>query len=335
MTLDLSDPAAVEAFLRRHGLASGRLGEVRTLPGGVSSLAVRVNAGGSDVVVKQARARLAVKGDWRADVGRSLTEARCGELLHRLLPGSVPAVLAIDPDNNAFAMECAPEGSHTWKEELLAGRADPAVAGQVGELLGRVHRSSHERPELAAVLADRRHFEDLRVDPFLREVQRRHPDLALRLEPAVEAVRAPGRCLVHGDFSPKNLLVTPERSVLLIDHEVAHWGEPSFDVAFLLSHLCLKAFALPGAAGAVLAGAHAVLAAYRAAAGTAGAADQGTGLLLGALLLARIDGKSPVEYLGDPARESVRQLARGLVTEPARTGAVLDRVAAAVQGGTR
>ena len=57
--------------------------------------------------------------------------------------------------------------------------------------------------------------------------------------------------LVHGDFSPKNLLVSGDRLVI-IDCEVAWYGDPAFDLAFLLNHLCLKALYHAPAHGADL-----------------------------------------------------------------------------------
>ena len=140
------------------------------------------------------------------------------------------------------------------------------MATAVGRMLGRIHAASAPRADLARAFADRSFFDELRIDPYLRYVAARAPDLAPALDEVAAELLATGACLVHGDFSPKNLLVTPDDGVLLVDHEVAHWGHPAFDVAFVTNHLCLKAirFRAEGRADAYLGAAATVLDAYAA-----------------------------------------------------------------------
>lgn len=323
---DLQDPAVVARLLRRHGLAGDGLPAVEMLTGGVSSLVVRVSTEQGCFVVKQALPRLAVRDDWFADVRRFATEARAGQVLAELVPGAVPAVLAVDADAHAFVMSCAAEGSRTWKQDLLAGHVEPAVARAAGALIAAVHERSPHLRELAEEFADRTHFETLRIDPYLRTVRHRHPDLAEPLEAVIDMLLRPGMCLVHGDASPKNLLIEPGGRLLLIDHEVAHWGQPAFDLAFLLNHLCLKAIARPSAARNLIAAAQDLVEAYTSEAGVAGA-DSGTAArVLAPLMLARVDGKSPVEYLVPEQQTIVRRLARELINKPPALNDLLARV---------
>jgi aminoglycoside phosphotransferase (APT) family kinase protein len=198
-------------------------------------------------------------------------------------------------------------------------------------MLGRIHATSAGRAGLAAEFADTSFFDELRIDPYLRYVAAAAPDLAPALDEVAGELLATGACLVHGDFSPKNLLVTPDGHVLLVDHEVAHWGHPAFDVAFVTNHLCLKAvrFRAEGRAPAYLEAATTVLDAYAA---EAGGLELGIGQFAarttGALMLARVDGKSPVEYLTDERdRAVVRSLGRDVLLDPPATPWVmLDRV---------
>src|SRR5436190_11365305 len=147
-------------------------------------------------------------------------------------------------------MRSAPSGTGTWKKRLMGGEVSLATATQVGHLLGRIHARSAERADLSRDFADRSFFEELRVDPYLRYVAARTPALAPALDDVADVLLTTGACLVHGDFSPKNVLVTPDGGVLLIDHEVAHRGHPAFDVGFVVSHLCLKAIRFRGAGDA-------------------------------------------------------------------------------------
>ena len=313
MTL-LSSEDAVRDFI------AGSLGldpagaRIEFLTGGVSSSVIRVSGDGDCFVIKQALPQLRAREAWFSRPERSGIEARCAAVLAGLVPGSVLPVLRVVPDAHAFTMACAPPGSDTWKAALMRGDVQAEVARAAGELLGRIHARSAAQPELATAFADRSFFIELRVEPYLSHAAMRHPDLAEELASLAERLLDPGVCLVHGDFSPKNLLVTPAGGLLLLDHEVAHWGQPAFDVAFVLAHLCLKAIHFRRVA--YVEAAAGLLAAYRE---TSTVADAAAGALgartLAGLMLARVDGKSRVEYLTEGDEGTVRTLATGLLRD--------------------
>ena len=126
------------------------------------------------------------------------------------------------------------------------------------------------------------------------------------------------RCLVHGDVSPKNILAGPAGPVFL-DAECAWYGEPAFDLAFCLNHLLLKCLWTPAARDGFLACFDALAAAYLAGVRwePPGALEARAARLLPALFLARVDGKSPVEYItAEAERDRVRRVARPLVAAP-------------------
>lgn len=328
------NPAAIRALLVERGLfAPGDEVVVTLLTGGVSSIVARAEGAGRRMILKRALPRLKVHDEWLSRVERSLIEARCAGVLHDLVPGSVPAVLDIDEHRYAFVMACAPDGSATWKSQLMAGRIDLATAGAAGTLLGRIHARSAEYGALAAAFDDRSFFDELRVDPYLRTVARRHPDLAPQIDTMIAELFATRSCLVHGDFSPKNLLVQPDGALLLLDHEVAHWGNPAFDPAFVLNHLCLKSLKFPERADAYLAAAEMLWTRYLAERppDPRGTLQAETARLLGGLMLARVDGKSPAEYL---VTEAERARARGVARElvAARVSDVLAAFAAVRAG---
>jgi aminoglycoside phosphotransferase (APT) family kinase protein len=327
----LDDRARVVAFWRDDLGRTDNLGSIEFLSGGVSSLVVRVVTDDGAFVIKQALPRLRVEAAWFSRPERSGIEARCAVALSELVPGSVPEVVAIAAARSAFVMRSAPPGTQTWKDHLLRGTVSLDVAEAVGYMLGRIHATSARRADLAAEFADTSFFDELRIDPYLRYVAAGAPDLALALDEIAGELLATGACLVHGDFSPKNLLVTPDGTVLLVDHEVAHWGHPAFDVAFVTNHLCLKAIALR-AHGDILGYLDAASGVLDAYAREVGDLDLGVGRFAarttGALMLARVDGKSPVEYLTDERdRALVRSIGRGMVLDPPEDPwAVLTRV---------
>jgi Ser/Thr protein kinase RdoA (MazF antagonist) len=319
VTSSLEGPQRARAFLVEHRLfdAAERV-DIEVLTGGVSSLVLRARGSTRCVVVKQALAQLRVDDEWHSRVERSAIEARCAQVLGELVPRSVPKTLAVDDARHAFVMACAPPGSANWKVQLMSGVVESASAARAGLLLGRIHARSTGRADLAAQFDDRSFFDELRIDPYLRTLAMRHPDLAPRIESMVEDHLRTRVCLVHGDYSPKNLLVAPDGDLILLDHEVAHWGNPAFDCAFVLNHLCLKALKFPARAEVYLSSAQMLWEAYQAEKPpeTAHGLERETAELLGGLMLARVDGKSPVEYLvTDPERARVRSLARRLVDD--------------------
>ncbi len=185
-------------------------------------------------------------------------------------------------------------------------------------MLGRIHSHSARRPELPAEFATDAIFFDIRLEPYLLATARRHPDLASRLEQLVEVTRTHRVALVHGDVSPKNILIGAEGPVFL-DAECAWWGDPAFDIAFCLNHLLLKCLWNPAATEAFLASFDALAETYLPAVDwePSEALERRAAALLPGLFLARVDGKSPVEYITDESqREQVRRVASSLLRHP-------------------
>jgi 5-methylthioribose kinase len=328
------------AHLRAKGwLRPDEPAEVTFLGGGVSNIVLKVKTPRQSLVLKQALPKLRVEMDWRARIDRIWTERDALKLLGQILPdGQAPRVVYDDPENYLFAMTCAPDDARNWKDELMAGHIEPWVAGEAGRMLGRIHR--HCQTDVAARkrFADNANFVELRTDPYFVTVGQRHPDLQPVVEAETRAVLETKWTLVHGDFSPKNmLLIQPpaagRQHLLLLDCEVAHLGHPAFDAAFCLNHLCLKAVKFPERGTGYLDLAGRFWQAYRDEFATdrLDELSRRTVVQLGLLQLARVDGKSPAEYLTEPdKKEAVRRLGRELVSGRfARVEDVLAYIAAA------
>ena len=304
------------AFLRRAALAAADEAPAAVpLTGGVSSDIWKVELRSGPVCVKRALPRLRVAQLWEAPVERNRYEWRWMQAAARIAPGSAPRVLAHD-EAGLFAMEFLDGARHAlWKNELRAGRADAQFARQVGERLARIHAATANDAGVASQFATDASFHALRLEPYLLATARAHPDIAARLQSLAERTAATRVALVHGDVSPKNILVGPQGPVFL-DAECAWYGDPAFDLAFCLNHLLLKCCWVPPAQEGFLACFDALAGAYLRVHAPEGLELRAATLLPG-LLLARVDGKSPVEYLTQETQKArVRRVARALLIAP-------------------
>jgi aminoglycoside phosphotransferase (APT) family kinase protein len=301
-----------------------RAGEsVRLTPlaGGVSSDISLVEADGRRFCVKRALPRLKVAALWEAPIKRNAAEAAWMRAASRWLPRAVPRVLGEDGEAGWFAMDyLAPEDHLLWKARLLAGIVEPDFAAAVGRDLAIIHARSAADPNIPAAFANDDTFEAIRIEPYLRATGRAHPELVPRFDELARVTLSTKRALVHGDISPKNILQGPDGPVFL-DAECAWFGDPAFDLAFCLNHLLLKG-AREGADRTRYGAAFSALAdAYLAGVDWERAAEieARAAALLPALFLARVDGKSPVEYLArESERAAVRRCAAPLIASPPR-----------------
>lgn len=292
----------------------------RRLTGGVSSDIWQVAGAARPLCVKRARPALAVAADWRVPVERNHHEAEFLRVAEAEVPGFAPPLLAEDEGAQLIVLPYLdPAEWRLWKADLLAGEIDADIARRAGTLLGRLGRKTRDRPDLARRFDTGSYFDALRLDPYLRECARRHTDLAAALDALIEATAGRREALVHGDASPKNILVDRAGAPLILDAECAWYGDPAFDLAFLVNHLILKTVHRPDRAAAFRAAIAATLHGHAAAESPlAGPPVQSRAArLLPGLMLARVDGKSPVEYLTDEARrETVRRIARRFLLAP-------------------
>lgn len=308
--------APLVEFLQAQGLAeAGESGTWTPLSGGVSSDIWRVQTSRGSFCVKRALAQLKVTAEWKAPVSRNAMEWAYMQVAADIVPEAIPRPIAHDESGGLFAMAwLGPEDHALWKTELLSGRVDPAFAGEVGTLVGRIHAATARDPAVLRRFATDESFDALRLEPYLRTTGRAHPDLAKPIAEIARSIAATRRVLVHGDVSPKNILIGPKGPVLL-DAECAWFGDPAFDLAFCLNHLAIKARVVSGARVALAASFDSLASAYLGHVDwePSEAVEMRAARLLGALALARVDGKSPVEYLDEGQRDRLRQAAREVI----------------------
>jgi aminoglycoside phosphotransferase (APT) family kinase protein len=288
------------------------------LTGGVSSDIWRVDLPGASICVKRALPRLRVAQVWEAPIERNRYERQWMQAAGHAVHGAAPRVLAWDDAAGLFAMEYLEHP--VWKNLLREGRAHPAFAAKVGTSLAAIHAATAHKPEVASAFPTDAIFYAIRLEPYLVATAAKHPDLAATLQRLAQRTAASKHCLVHGDVSPKNILVAGHGPVFL-DAECAWYGDPAFDVAFCLNHMLLKSIWVPKARAGFMQCFLALSKAYLRAVTwePAAALEERAATLLPGLLLGRVDGKSPVEYLDEAGQALVRGAARKLLVKGERT----------------
>ena len=344
--LDIEDPAALAGYLEASGRVAGGEAEglrISVLSGGVSNRTVKVSfPSGKAWVLKQALSKLRVPVDWFADPARAHREAMAiGTLTRMCHQGCVPRLVFEDEGNHLIAMEAVGEPHDNWKSLLLQGRLEEDHVRQFAGLLAAIHAGGYlDRKSLASRFADRSYFRALRLEPYYSYTAGKVPEAAGFLSRLIRQTEMTAITLVHGDYSPKNILVHNGKLVLL-DHEVIHFGDPAFDLGFSITHLVSKAHHLRRLRERFAEGACLYWQVYKA--GIAGMpwADQleerAARHTLGCLL-ARAAGRSQLEYLDQAERQRQAHAAAALAKAPPAgledlVGRFLDLVARQEQGG--
>lgn len=324
----LPDEAILQSLKGLGLLDDAANASFEAMTGGVSSDIWKVSTDGRVYCVKRALPKLKVAADWFAPVERSRYEVAWYQVANDKVPGSAPGILAYDDKAMLCVMQFLdPQDHRLWKQELRGGKADAKQAEAAGEILGRIHAEAAEDDAVKARFPRRDIFQAIRLEPYLEATAAKHPDLKDRLHSLSRRTAATSLTMIHGDVSPKNILLGPGGPVFL-DAECACIGDPAFDLAFCLNHFLLKCLWTPSAQEGFLACFRTMFSSYLAQVKWEedSALEARAASLLPGLFLARVDGKSPVEYITDEAdKEKVRRCARALLFDPpSRLNAVTD-----------
>lgn len=335
--LDIEHAPELLAYLHSEGwIESGDAPAITVLQGGVSNKTVLVErTNGDSWVLKQALAKLRVQVDWFSPVERVHREALGLRWLEEIAPPeSTTPLIFEDFQYHLIAMAAVPQPHENWKQMLLRGEVVPDHVDQFATLLGTIHREGAiRRVELEPVFGDRGFFESLRLEPYFGFTASEVPEARQFLLDLIEETRAHVETLVHGDYSPKNILVHDGRLVLL-DHEVIHFGDPTFDLGFSLTHFLSKAHHLPEWRATFAEAIRRYWEGYRSIVADEPWVDDLEGRAVRktlGVLLARVRGRSPLEYLDQAERDRQAAVVIALMADPpesvpALTDAFLARI---------
>ena len=310
------------ALIQELGIGSAdEVTRVVPLSGGVASDIARVDVSGRSYAVKFALPKLKVAADWRAPVHRNAAEYAWLQFAANVRPAGAVALFGRSDAQHGFVMEfLSGDDAYLWKSALLAGHPDKGEAAAVGDQLGAIHAASVQDGFDPTPFRNRDDFRSLRIEPYLDYTAEKWPELAGNFRDLADMLYRGDSVLVHGDVSPKNILFRSSGPVIL-DAECATMGDASFDPSFCLNHLVLKAVHLPAWRHDLLGAVEAFWGAYSPHVDWEPRDDLQARVcrLLPALMLARVDGKSPVEYLSAQDRDFVRNTASDLLVRPAAT----------------
>jgi len=317
------DEGSVIPYLTQRKLLQGELvlsnATVEVLTGGVSCVVLAVASDEREIVVKQALPELKTKAKWVADQRRAIVEADAMRVYQSITPDSVPELLDCDEANFTLTMSRLPNTCTNWKQDMLEGRIHPEMGEKLGKILAQWHNETAVNAAIKAKFMEGELFEQLRVSPFYRAVADKNPNLLQVINSLIKEITTEKIALVHGDFSPKNILATPDHSPIVLDFEVAHTGNPVFDLGFICAHLLCKTIRTDNSAekDALIATATNFLNSYRQSCNIAIADSLPQHVAL--IALARVEGVSPVNYLDESAQRELVAITKSALLDSTMT----------------
>ena len=312
MSVELLTEDTVVAYLQSRGVISAsEKATVEILTGGVSNVVLAIQTQSKDLVLKQALAELKVATKWEADQRRAIVEAHAIETFNALSPDQVPALVDYDPELFTLVLERVPHSATVWKSDLLDGTIYPEIGAKLGHTLATWHNFGRHSQDARAKFSEDLLFEQLRITPFYGTVAGKNADLSPKIMTLVDELKSEKPTLVHGDFSPKNIMIGADRDVYILDFEVTHTGNPVFDLAFLTAHLLCKFYREQdlGKRALLRQTAHDFLSAYDQESEVAHAQTLAWHTAL--IALARVEGTSLVNYLDEVAQQGLSKICKG------------------------
>ena len=311
----LDQDSVVDYLISKEVISASDSAQVEVLTGGVSNVVLAITTATKKLVLKQALAELAVSEKWEADQRRAIVEANAIELFNQLSPAQVPKLVFLDPERFILVLERVPTGSTVWKSDLLAGIINPEVGRLLGNTLATWHNYGEVTPAAKIKFMEDSLFEQLRIDPFYRFVADKNPQIQVAIRKLINELEGDKTTIVHGDFSPKNIMVSMNDQVYILDFEVTHVGNPVFDLAFLLAHLLCKFFRTEDRLHAKLLSntGLAFVKEYEKLRAISPSVVKHTALIA----LARVEGKSPVNYLSPDQQVKLQSFTKAILANTA------------------
>lgn len=318
LEMNIEDPQELKSYLvNRQGISDTEI-KIKSLAGGVSNRTVQINFGEASWVLKQALEKLRVAGDWYSAPERIFHEAAALLWFEHNLPGTCPKLIFEDKSQYLLAMEAVPQPFENLKSAFLAGLPKTWHFEHAGALLGKLHYQGQHKSNIPQLLFDHTFFESLRIKPYYLEASKQVKSSEHFFKQLIDETAADRYTLTHGDFSPKNLLVKDDYLILL-DHEVVHYGDGTFDLGFFMTHLLAKSIYNPDRRESFLSGTLRFFETYCKTIELNNKREQRAVKHTIGCLLARVCGLSPLEYLDKQQQELQKSAALKLMNDTPST----------------
>ena len=186
----------------------------------------------------------------------------------------------------------------TLKELYFKNQINFNTIKSISGHLFKIHSSSSNNKTKEIFKKNNNNFYDLRLDPYFNEVARVFPNLNNKIKKIQKEYKLNSITLVHGDFSPKNILIG-QNKIIYIDAECSNFGDPVFDLVFFSNHLLIKSIYFKNKKNEFLKAFNLFYSNYLKNLSKKQNKNYLSRILdmTPIMLLARIDGKSPVEYI--------------------------------------
>lgn len=313
--MDIENKQLLQNYLSdAQGVTVHTCDKYEVLKGGVSNKAILYSGAAGNWVIKQALTKLRVDADWFSSPERLHVEAKAIAWLNTFLPkNAVPGLVFFDLDNYILGMEAVPQPHYNFKSLLLKSKLDLTLVAEMARLLATIHNQGVNDSSAESIFSNRTFFKTLRIEAYYEYTASQLTKTAEFYHRLIEESLKIQCTAVHGDYSPKNILVR-NGSLILLDHEVMHWGDPAFDVGFSICHLLSKSNHLDNVKFVNAAILYWDEYSKNYIFGDAEFENRATRHLMGCLL-ARVKGRSPLEYLSEEKGANQVQIVLDLIDD--------------------
>jgi len=288
---------------------------------GVSSDIWYVKSKLREFCVKRALAKLTVKEDWFAPVNRSNFEAEYFKTCKNINKLAFPKILGHDKKKYILAMNWYNKDQYKlWKSSLLKKYIETKDGKRVAEILVKKHAHFFNKKAIKDKFSNDKTFHAIRIEPYILFTSNSYPQYKKLFDKNIDNLSKNKKTLIHGDFSPKNILIGKDSPVIL-DAETACWGDPVFDLAFCNNHIILKSILNFEIKDKYISLSKCFLDTYISFLNWENKDEfiERFLSLVPIFILARLDGKSPVEYFQKGHIERSRGLAKKLIENNVKT----------------
>lgn len=234
----------LKKYLLEHNLTEDvQKCEVEELSGGIINRIFRAKTEKGVFVLKQFLDKAKIDKNIRLSPKRFFYEKYAINYLDRILDKKItPPIVFFDDKNKIICMKDL--GVNNRLDNLmLSNRLKPDVFSKIGKVLAEIHNKSFFNDSLS-LLFDNEEFQELKFDyRYYRTMK--YSSLIYARDELIQNCRKNKITFIHNDLKINNFFVLDNNKFCLIDYEGSYYGDPAFEVGYLLGHLFVYYFNQP------------------------------------------------------------------------------------------